>query len=169
MQAEPLRDTILAIAGQLDRRAGGVGWSPFVPNDNYVRVYIPKTEFIPTDFRRMVYMTKVRMQVDPTFGVFDCPDGGQSAPKRNQSITPLQALNLLNSPFLIEQSQRMAQRIEREGAGEPKSQAIAAFRLVYQREPEADEIEASAELISRRGLALFCRVLLNSNELLYLD
>ena len=52
----------------------------------------------------MIYETKARMQLDNTFGAFDCPDGGQIAPRRNSSTTPLQALNLLNSPFAMQQA-----------------------------------------------------------------
>jgi hypothetical protein len=76
---------------------GGPGFSFFEPNDNYVRVYAPKQEFGPETFRRMVYGAVVRQRPDGVFGVFDCPDGGQIAPKRTRSTTPLQALNLLNS------------------------------------------------------------------------
>src|SRR5260370_39849547 len=114
LEAEPLRDTILAVSGKLDLRPGGPGFSAFEPNDNYVRVYNPKKEFGPADWRRMVYMTKVRMQQDSTFGAFDCPDGGQIAPKRLRSTTPLQALNLLNSEFIIQQAGFFAQRVEHE-------------------------------------------------------
>ena len=85
------------MSGKLDLRMGGPGFSFFEPNDNYVRVYTPKKEFGPADWRRMVYGTVVRQRPDGVFGAFDCPDGGQIAPKRTRSTTPLQALNLLNS------------------------------------------------------------------------
>ena len=115
LEAEPLRDTILAISGKLDLRMGGPGFSFFEPNDNYVRVYAPKKEFGPPEcVRRMVYRTVVRQRPDGVFGVFDCPDGGQIAPKRTRSTTPLQALNLLNSGFMMQQAKFLAQRLEKE-------------------------------------------------------
>jgi hypothetical protein len=82
LEAEPIRDMILAVSGKLDLKAGGPGFSFFEPNDNYVRVYAPKKEFGPDAFRRMIYGTVVRQRPDGVFGVFDCPDGGQIAPKR---------------------------------------------------------------------------------------
>ena len=89
---------------------GGPGFSVFAPNANYVRVYNPKAEFGPTEWRRMIYMTKVRIAQDATFGAFDCPDAGQSQPKRPRSTTPLQALNLLNSAFVLQQAEFFARQ-----------------------------------------------------------
>src|SRR5688500_9981794 len=68
LEAEPIRDSILAVSGTLDLRMGGPGFSVFESNDNYVRVYNDKEKFGPAEWRRMIYMTKVRMQQDATFG-----------------------------------------------------------------------------------------------------
>ena len=106
--------TKFAVSGKLDLRMGGPGFSFFEPNDNYVRVYTPKKEFGPETFRRMVYGTVVRQRPDGVFGVFDCPDAGQIAPKRTRSTTPLQALNLLNSGFIMQQSEFFAERLKSE-------------------------------------------------------
>src|SRR5262249_14597709 len=135
LDAEPLRDSILAISGKLDLTPGGPGFSVFEPNDNYVRVYNPRKDFGPSEWRRMIYMTKVRMQQDATFGAFDCPDGGQIAPKRMRSTTPLQALNLLNSNFLLQQSASFAERLNLEAGNTAKAQVHLAFQLVYNRDP----------------------------------
>ena len=116
LEAEPIRDLILSVSGKLDLRMGGPGFSFFEPNDNYVRVYAPKKEFGPETFRRMVYGTVVRQRPDGVFGVFDCPDGGQIAPKRTRSTTPLQALNLLNSGFMMQQAELLC-RTPGEGSG----------------------------------------------------
>jgi hypothetical protein len=169
LEAEPLRDSVLAASGQLDLAMGGPGFLAFEPNDNYVRVYNPKQRFGPQDFRRMIYMTKIRMQQDGTFGAFDCPDGGQIAPKRAASTTPLQALNLLNSPFVIEQAQHFAARLQAEAGGEPQAQVRHAFRLLYQRDADAVELTASVQVVREHGLPVFCRALLNSNEFLHVD
>ena len=55
----------------------------------------------------MIYMTKVRQELDSVFGLFDCPDGNQVMPKRSRSTTPLQALNLFNSTFVLQQAVRL--------------------------------------------------------------
>ncbi|PYJ08859.1 MAG: hypothetical protein DME25_00340 [Verrucomicrobia bacterium] len=169
LEAEVLRDTILAVSGKLDLRAGGPGFSAFEPNDNYVRVYNPKREFGPPEWRRMVYMTKVRMQQDATFGAFDCPDGGQIAPKRMRSTTPLQALNLLNSGFVLQQADFFASRLEHEAGKDPKAQVRLAFELAYNRLPAREEAEAARALIKQEGLMLFCRALFNSNEFIFVE
>jgi len=168
LEAEAIRDTILAVSGKLDLKMGGAGFSFFEPNDNYVRVYTPKKEFGPETFRRMVYGTVVRQRPDGVFGVFDCPDGGQIAPKRTRSTTPLQALNLLNSGFIMQQANFLAERIEKESGGDVKIQVRRAFALAFQREPKRGETEAAQKLVREQGLAVFCRALFNSNEFVYL-
>jgi len=169
LEAECLRDSILSVAGKLNLRAGGPGWSPFEPNDNYVRVYTPKKEFGEEDFRRMIYATVVRQRPEGVFGVFDCPDGGQIAPRRNRSTTPLQALNLLNSGFMMQAAGFFAQRLEREASKSMNAQVQLAFRLAFQREAYPEELHASANLIRQHGLPIFCRALLNANEFVYVD
>ncbi|MCP5527916.1 MAG: PSD1 domain-containing protein [Verrucomicrobiales bacterium] len=167
LEAEPLRDAILAVSGNLDLRPGGPGWSPFVPNDNYVRVYVPRDEFGPDEWRRMIYATPVRQRPDGVFGVFDCPDGGQTAPRRTRSTTPLQAFNLLNSRFMVDQSERFAERLAKETEGGTVSEVDRAFRLAFGRAPTDGEAEASAALVREHGLALFCRALFNANEFIH--
>ena len=168
LEAEPLRDMILAISGKLDLRMGGPGFSFFEPNDNYVRVYAPRKEFGPPEFRRMVYGTVVRQRPDGVFGVFDCPDGGQIAPRRTRSTTPLQALNLLNSSFMMQQANFLAQRLEKEAGKDPKAQVRKAFALTLQRDPDREELAAGTKFIAEQGLTLFCRAMLNANEFVYL-
>ena len=163
-----LRDAILATSGQLDQRVGGVSFELFEPNANYVRVFNSKQEFVPsTDFRRMVYAHKHRMQLDDTFGAFDCPDAGQVAPKRNASNTPLQALNLLNGRFVLQQSALFAERVRREAGSDPTAQATFAFHVTFGRLPMADERLSADEFIRQQGLEALCRALFNANEFLF--
>ena len=169
LEAEPLRDAILSVSGKLDLKAGGPGFSAFEPNDNYVRVYNPKKQFGPPGWRRMIYMTKVRMQQDSTFGAFDCPDGGQIAPKRMHSTTPLQALNLLNSSFILQQSEFFSKRLEREAGPDAEKQAMLAFKLAYGRKAEARELPGARSFIEQHGLNLFCRAIFNSNEFVFVE
>jgi hypothetical protein len=161
LEAEAIRDSILAVSGVLDLRQGGPGWSPFEPNDNYVRVYNPKDEFGPAEFRRMVYATIVRQRPEGVFGVFDCPDGGQIAPKRTSSTTPLQALNLLNSRFIMLQAELFAKRLGRDAS------PYQAFQLAFNRPPTANELAAAEQFIRNHDLVLFCRALFNANEFVY--
>jgi hypothetical protein len=168
LEAEAIRDSILAVSGKLDLTMGGPGFSFFETNDNYVRVYATRREWTPDTFRRMIYGTVVRQRPDGVFGVFDCPDAGQIAPKRNASTTPLQALNLLNSTFVMRQAGLFAERLRTEVGSDEKSQVRHAFSLAFQRQPEKEELAASKILIRKEGLTAFCRALLNANEFVYL-
>jgi hypothetical protein len=169
LEAEAIRDSILHVTGVLDRRMGGPGFSAFQPNTNYVRVYNPKERWGPAEWRRMVYMTKVRMEQDAVFGTFDCPDAGQVAAQRSRSTTPLQALNLLNSNFMLQQSALMAERIAADAGPNVETQVRTAFRTTFGRPATTEEIHDAVPLVKQHGLPALCRALLNANEFLFLQ
>ena len=166
LEAEALRDAMLAVSGKLDRTMGGPGFDLFEANGNYVKVYNSRTDFGPAEFRRMVYQSKPRTELDSTFGAFDCPDAGQVSPKRTSSTTPLQALNLLNSPFAVQQAQFFAERVERGAGTGTEAQVKRAFQLIFTRDPAAAEVAASVKLVQAHGLPALCRALFNANEFL---
>ncbi len=168
LEAETIRDAVLAVSGKLDRTAGGPGFDLFEPNGNYVKVYAPKQIFGPDTFRRMIYQAKPRMQLDDTFGAFDCPDAGQIAPKRSRSTTPLQALNLFNSPFLLQQAGFFAERLKAEAGDNAVSQVKLGFVLAFGREPTMEEKSASLKLIEKFGVPAFTRALFNANEFVFI-
>ena len=168
LEAEAIRDNVLAASGSLDFAMYGPGYSVFEPNDNYVRVYTPRTAWGPADWRRMIYMTKVRMENDPVFGNFDCPDAGLPAPARARSTTAIQSLNLLNSTFIQQQSNLLAARIEREIPTPGDDRPRRAFILTLGRSPDADELAAATSHLRDHSLPSLCRVLLNTNEFLFL-
>lgn len=169
VEAEVVRDGILAASDALDLRMGGPGFDLFEPNTNYVKVYKSKASFGPETYRRMIYQAKPRMQLDDTFGAFDCPDAGQIAPKRHRSTTALQALNLLNSPFALEQARLAAERFEREHPGDTTKQIERAFAVLLQRSPDEEERTAAMELARQHGLPALLRALFNANEFLYIE
>jgi hypothetical protein len=167
MEAEAIRDSILSVSGSLDLRIGGPGFSLFEVQPENVYHYFPKTSWGPADWRRMIYATKVRHEQDAVFGSFDCPDGNQSVPRRSQSTTPLQALNLLNSQFVVQQSERLAARIRRDVGPESGTQVNYAFELLLGRNPDSDEWQLSSNFVTQHGLEAFCRAMLNANEFLF--
>jgi hypothetical protein len=164
VEAEALRDTILAASGRLDLTMGGPGFDLFEPNTNYVKVYASKTSFGPGDFRRMIYQNKPRVELDTLFGAFDCPDAGQPQPRRTVSTTPLQALNLLNSSFMTGQAGFLAERLRREVGEETENQVDRAFVLLLGRKAEPAEAGAAVRLVRDHGLEAFCRALYNTHE-----
>lgn len=168
-EAEVIRDSMLLVTGVLDLTMYGPGFSPFVPNTNYVRVYLPKIDFGPEDWRRMIYAQHIRMERDPTFGAFDCPDAAQSTPDRPRSTTALQALNLFNSPFVLQQARLCAQRIIREAGDDPAAQVQRAYALLYTRDATPQELDDCVAFTREHGLEALCRVLFNTNEFLFVE
>ena len=163
LEAEAIRDSILSAAGTLDRSIGGPGFYLYdVDRENVVHYYA-KEETGPAEWRRMIYLFKIRQEQDAVFGAFDCPDGNSVIPKRNRSTTPLQALNLFNSRFTMQQAEKFALRL-----GEGNDRISRAFDLLYSRPPTADEVADAEKFIAAQGLVAFCRAMLNTSEFLFI-
>ena len=168
LEAEALRDSILAVSGVLDlESAGGPGFNPFEVEMENVRHYHEKKQYGPTDWRRMIYMTKVRQEREHVFGVFDCPDASMVVARRSRSTTPLQALNLLNSRFIMQQADLFANRLTREVETDTDL-VILAWHLCFQRDPNENELSESKSFIQQSGLNQFTRALFNTNEFVFI-
>ncbi len=167
LEAEGIRDSILMVSGKLDLKMAGPGFSAFEVALENVRHYFPKQDYGPADWRRMIYMTKVRQEKDSTFGVFDCPDGSQVAPQRSRSTTPLQALNLLNSRFVLQQAEFLASRLEHEQETS-EAKVNEAYALCFGRSASPSELLEAQEFIAQFGLVEFSRALLNANEFIFI-
>jgi hypothetical protein len=168
LEAEGIRDSILSVSGVLDFKIGGPGFSGFEVQMETVRHFFPKKTYGPADWRRMIYMTKVRQEQESTFGAFDCPDGSQGVPKRSRSTTPLQALNLLNSAFVNQQASLFAKRLEKDAGKNVLAQANLAFELCFNRPASAGELKDATSFIKAEGLAQFARAMLNTNEFVFI-
>ncbi|WP_197443033.1 PSD1 and planctomycete cytochrome C domain-containing protein [Lignipirellula cremea] len=167
IEAEAIRDSILQCSGELELQMGGPGFD-FFEKRGGLSGFPPLEVFGPAEKRRMIYAHKIRMESAPVFGAFDCPDAGQATPLRSQSTTAIQALNLFNSPFLVDQSQRLAERVKAEAGASPVAQIEQAFQLTLARPPRASEAAASLQVVQQHGLPALCRVLFNSSEFLFL-
>jgi hypothetical protein len=167
LEAEAIRDSMLAISGALDLKHGGPGFYLHEVQVENVMHYFPKETFGPPEFRRMVYLFKIRQEQDAIFGSFDCPDGNQTIARRSRSNTPLQALNLFNSPFVIQQAEQLTRRLEVTAPEDLDAQVDRTFQLFFGRPPDAFEIETSKEMIQAEGLQAFCRALFNTSEFLF--
>ena len=167
LEGEGIRDCILAVTGKLDLTMGGPGFSAFQVQLENVRHYFPKKSYGPGDWRRMVYMTKVRQERDSVFGVFDCPDNSQVAPKRGRSTTPLQALNLLNSRFVMQQADFLAERLKKEET-QSAARISRAWALCFGRPPTASEIASAEKFVVATDWNQFARALLNANEFVFI-
>jgi mono/diheme cytochrome c family protein len=168
LEAEGIRDSILAVSGNLDRTPGGPSFYLHEVDRENVYHYRPKEEFGPADTRRMVYAFKVRMEQDGIFGAFDCPDGSLVMPKRSASTTPLQALNLFNSRFILSQAEAFAARLRRDAGEDLPAQVRRAWQLAFNRAPSRAEARDAVAFARAEGTPALCRAVLNANEFLFL-
>ncbi|MEO1526422.1 MAG: PSD1 and planctomycete cytochrome C domain-containing protein [Planctomycetota bacterium] len=165
VEAEVIRDSILQASGELNRAVGGRSYRIHNEKKTYAQWEVLDNHG-PETWRRMLYQERMRRVDDRMFTAFDFPDCGQVRAKRPVSTTPLQALNLMNSRFVMDQSDRIAQRAWRESGG--GAAAIErCFELILGRLPADAERQACEEL-AKEDLALVCRALINSNEFAFL-
>ncbi len=178
LDGEALRDAMLAVSGQLDTRMGG----PYVPTTRDAQGEVVVSGDGENARRRTLYLQQRRTQTLSFIGVFDAPSIVFNCVQRPTSTMPLQSLSLLNSQFVAEQSQRMAERILREAAPVDAARLDRAFLLATAREPTADErAAAEAFLAAQRDVYAgtehaadgawidFCHMLLASNQFLYVE
>lgn len=171
LEAEAVRDSVLAVSGALDLKLYGPPFQDFLiekpehsPHYQYHR-HDPED---PRSWRRSIYRFLVRSQQQPFMAALDCADPSMQVDRRNETLSALQALALLNDGFMLTQAKRFAARIEKEG-GDEASKATRAFRLALGRSPTAAERVELAALINRHGLANACRLLFNLNEFAFVD
>ena len=177
LSGEQMRDTILALSGQLDLTMGGPpavqfisrGDATFMSNGN--PAFLDYENFDPDAQdarRRAIYRFLFRTVPDPFMDSLDCPDGNAVTPVRSNSTTAVQAFAMLNDRFVIRQCEHIAARLAA-NTGTPDLQSQAAFQLILLRDAREFERTKLAAYIERHGLANACQLLLNTNEFLYLD
>jgi len=171
LDAEEVRDAILAAAGTLDRTMGGPGFALFQFKDDHSPIYdhdAVEPVLDTATFRRTVYRFVVRSVPNPFLDAFDAPDPNSSVPRRNTTLTSLQALALRNDAFVLDQSGRFARSLE---ARVPRlaDRIIMAFRRALGRSPTALELSEATAYVARQGLPAFCRVLFNTSEFVFVD
>jgi hypothetical protein len=170
LDAEIVRDNMLAVGGNINLAVGGEPIFPYLPKDVLVSQYRGKwvnTPEGPAAWRRGVYVYQRRSLPYPMFDTFDHPDMNVTAGARNVSTVPTQALTLLNNPFVLAQAGRFATRVGGE-ARDPASQVDLAYRIALARSATAAEIRIGADLIKRQSLESFAHVVLNLDEFLYM-
>jgi mono/diheme cytochrome c family protein len=171
LEAEAVRDSVLAVSGRLDLRMGGPGWQDFVierPEHSPHYVYGKADPEDATTFRRSIYRFIVRSQTQPWMTSLDCADPSMRVDRRSESLSPLQALALLNNGFMLTQARHFAARVSAETA-DLAAQVARAHVLAIGRAPSSEEAARLGEFGRAHGLPALCRVLLNLNEFLFID
>jgi hypothetical protein len=192
LEAEPVRDAILAVTGSLNKQAGGPSVMPPIDKAVLAGQSRPGNGWTVSppeqQTRRSVYVFVKRTLPLPELEVLDAACTDEPTPKRAVTTTAPQALTMINSEFMHEQASRFVQRLKVECGDDPARQVERAFQLAYTRVPTAEERAASLaflgeqeSLVIRREKAeeraqprdeavrAFCLVLLNSNEFLTVD
>jgi len=171
LEAEAVRDSILAVAGKLDLKMGGPSFQDFVIEKPEHSPHYQYHLHDPEDakaHRRAVYRFVVRSKQQPFMAALDCADPSLAVEKRNETLTPQQALALLNNKLAVAMAKHFAERVEMLGATDAE-RVSAAVRLALGREPTAKERDALAAYAKEHGLANACRVVLNLNEFVFVD
>jgi len=171
LDAEATRDAVLAVSGKLQPAMYGPGFELFRFKDDHSPVYdhtaVEKIHN-PATYRRTVYRFVVRSVPNPFLECLDCADPNINTPVRNTTLTALQALALLNDPFMLRQAEYFGERLARVSA-EPQRQLEEAYRLAFGRRPRADEVHILVPFIRKHGLPNLSRVLFNANEFTFID
>jgi hypothetical protein len=186
LEAEIVRDLVLATSGKLDRTRGGPPVPLEVRDDGEVAI---ATQGLPTptsQWQRSLYILS-RRNYHPTFlGSFDLPVMSTNCTRRDPSTVVTQSLTLLNDQFMLEQAEHFAQRVIRETNGSAQSRIERAFQLAYSGKPTPHEFAWAATLLldqaanyraagesgekcDQKALASLCHMLLCSNQFLYVE
>jgi hypothetical protein len=183
LDAESIRDSLLALAGELDRSPGGA--HPFPPMSKWdFTQHKPFAAVYETD-RRSVYLMTQRIKRHPYLALFDGADTNASTAKRTTSTTTLQALYLMNDTFALRMARGFASRLRRE-AKDDEARIMLSFRLAFGRAPSSEERGAAigalvkmraklrearveASEIEARAWESYARAVLMSNELVYVN
>lgn len=171
LDAEALRDTMLLVAGRLDDRLGGPAFQDFViekpEHSPHYEYHLHNVED-PRSHRRSIYRFLVRSQTQPFMTTLDCADPSMIVDKRNETVTALQALALMNNKLVLAMSRHLAQRLTVAAATDPDRLDLA-FQLALCRRPTPEESAALLEYTRQHGLPQACRVILNLNEFAFVD
>ena len=171
LSAEEMRDSVLSVSGKLNLEMGGPGFYLFNLEQTAHSPHYYYHKFDPEDqksHRRSIYRFVVRSQPNPFMTTLDCADSSQSTPKRNETLTALQALSLLNNKFTLVMSQHFADRLAQEGKG-IGYQIKAGFELVAGRPPNTEEYKLLVQYGEKHGMANLCRSLFSLSEFSFID
>jgi hypothetical protein len=159
------------VSGKLDLTMGGPSFRDFVIEKPEHSPHYQYHLHDPEDakaHRRAVYRFVVRSKSQPFMAALDCADPSLAVEKRNQTLTPQQALALLNNRLAVAMASHFAQRVEKLAADDA-GRIAAAFRLAVGRDPSATERDGLSRYVKEHGLANGCRVILNLNEFVFVD
>ena len=171
LEAEAIRDSVLAVSGKLDKTMGGPGWQDFVVEHPEHSPHYEYSLADPEDaktWRRSVYRFIVRSQTQPWMTSLDCADPSMRVDKRNESLSSIQALALLNNGFILTHAKHFAERVSRE-SDEIAVQVDTAHRLAFGVAPSESKRNQLIEFAKLNGMPYLCRMFFNLNAFIFVD
>ena len=171
LEAEEIRDSILAVSGRMNHRMDGPGYYLFALEQTAHSPHYEYHKFDPEDVashRRSIYRFIVRSQPDPYMTTLDCADSSQSTPLRDETLTSLQALSLLNNRLSLSMSRHFARRLGEESKT-GSDRIDLAMRLIAGRSPTDRERAEFSAYAEKHGFENLCRVLFNVSEFVFVD
>jgi len=171
LSAEEIRDSILCVSGTMNLEMGGPGYYLFALEKTDHSPHFEYHKFDPgdrTSHRRSIYQFIARSQPNPFMTTLDCADSSQSTPRRNETLTSLQALALLNNRFNTVMAEKFADRLTKECL-DTDDRVQKAISLILQRSPTEVELEELANYARSHGLPNLCRFLFNLSEFVFVD
>ena len=178
LEAEAVRDAVLAVSGRLNPEQFGLPIFPPLPEGLAEEVKYDNSKWAtqdgPEGRKRSIYIYQQRTMTMPFMQTFDSVVCDASRDRRQVSVTPLQALAMYNGRFANEEATHFAARVRKDAGESPVAQIQLAFKIALGREPAPDESERMQALMASSaagsdGLAAACRVLLNANEFVYVE
>ena len=178
LEGESIRDSMLAVSGALNGKMYGPGVFPPLPPGMVTRGGWKSHEDAEDANRRSVYVFVRRNTRYPMFETFDMPDTHESCARRNVTVSPTQALELLNSEVVMGWARALSKRVRNDAGLTPEGQVERAWKLVYQRPPTEKELASGLAFLQRQSRIVpqpedafndFCHMLLNSNEFVYVN
>ena len=170
LDAEVVRDSILAVSGGINLTIGGPPVFPPLPKELMTEANhgIWKIQADgPEVWRRSVYVYRKRGLAFPMFQVFDLPEQNVTSAARYVSTVPTQALTMLNDAFVLRHAQLFADRVKTEAGAEQAAQIDLAYRIALTRPPGQTELAIALNATRTGSLVDFTHVLLNVNEFVY--
>jgi hypothetical protein len=177
LEAEAIRDAILAVSGRLDPTLQGPSVAPHLTPFMVGRGRPAASGPLDGSGRRSVYLGVRRNFLNPMFLAFDYPIPFTTMGRRAVSTVPAQALIMMNNPFVVEQARVWAKNLLAPASSGQTATSEArirsAYRTAFTREPEPEELQAALVFLQERGgeesgWADFCHVLLNTKEFIFI-
>lgn len=178
LEAESIRDSLLAVSGLLDRTAGGSSLS-HVKNRGYLFDHTSKDLTSYDTNRRSVYLPVIRNNLYAVFQLFDAPDPAVPTGDRATTTVPTQALFFMNSDLADRAADALADRLLVRSNLDDAGRVRLLFEIAYGRPPSQDEVERLTKAVSafakgddaearRMAWAIVCQAVLASNEFIHL-